>query len=67
MRAGSEVVGAKGYKTTTSLKLPKELPSVADASSLLTAALEITAGPGLDKVEAQRLQVMATSARTGST
>jgi hypothetical protein len=34
-RLGLEVVGAKGYKTTTSLKFPKELPSVEDALNLL--------------------------------
>jgi len=43
-RLGLEVVGAKGYKTTTSLKSPKELPSVEDALNLLAAALKSAAG-----------------------
>ena len=50
--------------STTSLKLPKELPSVEEALKILAAALEKAAGPGLDKVEVQRLQVVATLART---
>ena len=63
-RLGLEVVGAKGYRTTTSLKLPKELPSVEEALKILAAALEKAAESGLDKVEVQRLQVIATLART---
>ena len=63
-RLSLEVVGAKGYRTTTSLKLPKELPSVEEALKILAAALKTAAGPGLDKVEVQRLQVIATLART---
>ena len=43
-RLGLEVVGAKGYETTTSLKLPEELPSVEDALNLLAAALKSAAG-----------------------
>jgi len=59
-RLGLEVVGQKrGKKTTTSLKIPKELPSVEEALKILAAA-----EPGLDRVEVQRLQVVATLART---
>ena len=32
-----EVVGAKGYRTTTSIKMPAELPSVEEALKLLAA------------------------------
>jgi hypothetical protein len=60
----SEVVVAKGYTTTTSLLLPKELPSVEDALKILAAALKESVKSGLDKVEVQRLQVVATLART---
>jgi hypothetical protein len=62
-RLGLEVVGAKGYRTTT-LKLPKELPSVEEALKILAGALEKASECGLDKVEVQRLQVIATLART---
>jgi len=54
---------AKGY-TSSSLKMPRELPSVEDALKILAAALRASAEPGLDKVEVQRLQVVATLART---
>ena len=50
--------------TTTSLELPKELPSVEEALKILAGALNAAAQPGLDKVEVQRLQVVATLART---
>ena len=39
-RFSLEVVGAKGYRTTTSLKLPKELPSVEEALKILAGTLE---------------------------
>jgi hypothetical protein len=53
---------AKGY-TTSSLKLPKDLPSVEEALRILAGALQAAAKPGLNKVEVQRLQVVATLAR----
>ena len=62
-RLGLEEVVHKGYRTTT-LKLPRELPSIEEALKILAAALEASAEPGLDKVEVQRLQVVATLART---
>jgi len=36
-RLGLKVVGAKGYRTTTSLKLPKELPTIQEALKILAA------------------------------
>jgi len=63
-KLGLEVKKTPRKFSTTSLKLPKELPSVEDALKILAAALKAAAGPGLDKVEVQRLQVIATLART---
>jgi transcriptional regulator len=64
-RLGLEVVEKTPRQfSTTSLKLPKELPSVEDALKILAGALKAAAEPGLDKVEVQRLQVVATLART---
>lgn len=63
-RLGLEVVGAGGYTTTTSLQMPKELPSVEEALKMLAGALKAACKSGLDKVEVQRLQVVATIART---
>jgi len=54
---------AKAY-TSSSLKLPKELPSIEEALRILAAALKASVEPGLSKVEVQRLQVVATLART---
>jgi len=65
-RLGLEVVvGSPRVPTTTSsLHLPKELPSVEEALKMLAGALKTACQPGLDKVEVQRLQVIATLART---
>jgi len=64
-KLGLEVVKKVPRKfSTTSLKIPKELPSVEEALKILAGALKAAAGPGLDKVEVQRLQVVATLART---
>jgi hypothetical protein len=55
----------KGYtSSTTELILPKKLPSVQEALAILAAALKKSAESGLDKVEVQRLQVVATLAKT---
>lgn len=59
-----EVVDAKSLKTTASIVLPKELSSVEQALKMLAGALTASCAPGLDKVEVQRLQVVATLART---
>jgi hypothetical protein len=53
----------RGY-STSSLKLPKDLPSVEEALRILAGALQAATEAGLDKVEVQRLQVVATLART---
>jgi hypothetical protein len=63
-RLGLEVVGGKGLRTTTSISLPKELPSVEETLMKLAGALDAACKPGLDKVEVQRLQVVATLSRT---
>ena len=62
-RIGLLVVGAKRAKTTT-IKLPKELPTIEEALKILAGALTAAAEPELDRVEVQRLQVVATLART---
>jgi hypothetical protein len=63
-RLGLEVVDPKGLRTTTSLKIPKELPTVEETLKMLAGALNAAMLPGLDKVEVQRLQMVATLART---
>ena len=63
LRLGLEVVGYSP-KTTTSFKLPEKLPSIEEALKILAGALKASAMPGLDKVEVQRLQAVATLART---
>ena len=54
---------AKGY-VNTSVSLPRELPSVEEALRMLAGALKTAVKPGLDKVEVQRLQAVATIAKT---
>jgi hypothetical protein len=63
-RLGLKVVVNKGLTTTTSIQLPKELPSVEEALKMLAGALRKACEAGLDKVEVQRLQVISTLART---
>jgi hypothetical protein len=66
-RLGLEVVvnrPGKTVTTTSELEIPKELPSVQEALKILAAALKTAAEPGLDNTEIQRLQVVATLART---
>lgn len=63
-RLGLEVVDPKGLRTTTSLRIPKELPTVEETLKMLASALNAAMLPGLDKVEVQRLQTVATLART---
>jgi hypothetical protein len=50
--------------TNADLDLPEELPSIQEALQILAGALEASRKSGLDKVEVQRLQVVATLART---
>lgn len=54
---------SKGY-VNTSVSIPRELPSVEEALRMLAGALKTAVKPGLDKVEVQRLQAVATIAKT---
>lgn len=63
-RLGLKVVKKHSKVTTTSVQLPKDLPSVEEALKILAGALNAASKPGLDRVEVQRLQVVATLART---
>ena len=51
-----EVVGAKGYRTTTSTEMPEELPSVEEALKILVAAMKALETPDLSKTEVLRLR-----------
>jgi hypothetical protein len=52
--------------STTNVIVPEELISAKDALKMLVGALKMACTPGLSKVEVQRLQVVATLARTYS-
>jgi hypothetical protein len=54
---------AKGY-VKSPICLPRELPSVEEALRMLAGALRAAVKPGLDRVEVQRLQAIATIAKT---
>ncbi len=54
---------AKGY-VKSSIYLPRELPSVEEALRMLAGALKAAVKPGLDRVEVQRLQAIATISKT---
>ncbi len=54
---------ARGY-VNTSIPIPRELPSVEETAKILAGALKLAIKPGLDKVEVQRLQAVATIAKT---
>ena len=56
-------IQTKGY-VDTSILLPKELPSIEEALKILAGALKAAVKPGLDRVEVQRLQAIATISRT---
>jgi hypothetical protein len=62
-RLGLEVVDHRGLRTTTSLKIPEELPTVEETLKMLASALHAAMLPGLEKVDVQRLQTVATLAR----
>jgi hypothetical protein len=53
----------KGY-VNSSVPIPRELLSVEEALKMLTGALKTAVKPGLDKVEVQRLQAVATISKT---
>jgi hypothetical protein len=48
----------KGY-VDTSVPLPRELPSVEEATKILAGALRASVRPGLNRLEVQRLQAVA--------
>jgi hypothetical protein len=54
---------ASGY-VKSSVALPRELPSVEEALRMLAGALKAAVKPGLDRVEVQRLQAIATISKT---
>ena len=54
---------ASGY-VKSSVCLPRELPSVEEALRMLAGALRAAVKPGLDRVEVQRLQAIATISKT---
>ena len=54
---------SKGY-VDSAVPIPRELPSVEEALKMLAGALKTAVKPGLDKVEVQRLQAVATIAKT---
>lgn len=72
MRLGLEVEKqGRGVACSTTSKLDmarlKELPPVAEALKLLAIALKSASEPGLDMIEIQRLNTVATLARTYET
>ncbi len=56
-------LNSKGY-VDTSISFPRELPSVEDTLKMLAGALKTATKPGLNKAELQRLQTVATIAKT---
>jgi hypothetical protein len=53
-----------GRVTAAALPLPSDLPSVEETLRKLAGALEAASAPGLSGIELQRLQLIATLART---
>ncbi|MGD6850567.1 MAG: hypothetical protein ACQCN6_00735 [Candidatus Bathyarchaeia archaeon] len=62
-RLGLRLSTSSGY-TGSAVSIPKELPSVEEALKILAGALKAAIKPGLSKVEVQRLQTVATIAKT---
>jgi len=62
-RLGLGVVVTRNSLTMTSIQLPPELPSSEEALKMLAGALQAATKPGLDKVEVDRLHVVASLAR----
>jgi hypothetical protein len=57
-RLGLEVVDhKKNSRTTTSLEIPEELPTVEETLKMLAGALKAAIKPGLNKVEVQRVEI----------
>ncbi len=64
-RLGVVVEKSRAKTTTTSdIKLPKDLPSVEEVLRMLAGALSSSTKAGLDRIEVQRLQAVATLATT---
>ena len=57
-------LAANSQATAAAIPLPAELPSVEETLKKLAGALETACASGLTKVEVQRLQVVATLAKT---
>ena len=58
-RLGLEVDDTKRpFQTSTSIPMPKDLPSIEEALKKLAGALQVACKAGLSKVEVQRLQVV---------
>jgi hypothetical protein len=53
----------KGY-VDTSIPLPRELPSVEETTKILAGALRASVKPGLNRLEVQRLQMVANISKT---
>jgi hypothetical protein len=58
-----EVVDPKAHRTTTTLQIPDDLPNVEEFSKELAGTLKAARMAGLEKIDVQRLQVIATVAR----
>lgn len=56
-------VQTEGY-VNTSISIPRELPSVEEALKMLAGALKASVKPGLNRLEVQRLQVVANISQT---
>jgi hypothetical protein len=54
----------KAKNTSLSLPLPEELPSAEEALKILAGALQTARIPGISRVEVNRLNVVATLAKT---
>ena len=55
-RLGLEVVDPKGLRTTTSLKIPKELPTTEETLKMLAGALQAAIMPGMPALEKVNVQ-----------
>jgi len=63
-RLGLKVKEEGAMDETASIKLPQDLPSLEEALKILAGALQAAVQAGLSKVEVQRLQAIATLAKT---
>jgi aspartate aminotransferase-like enzyme len=68
-RLGLEVVvnAQRTCSTTSDLKIPETVKTLEEVLKILTSTLDVAGQKGLDKTEIQRLQVIATIARTYET